>query len=215
MTHDEIKEFSAQADKLAMSRFTGKVCICGPHGSCNCEKRNVGQQRAAEQADAFQFQRQGSINDSLAGIMRTGSNQQFDVDMPRYQVGRNLPPVAQDPGGVQATADAFFRNIHEPQDGATAGTILDKARTAVTTDRSVTHGPKERSFEAIAGLWNSYLQARPKPIIEYPDGLPRLFSRDVALMMVLLKIGRSIQGTPVEDHFVDMAGYAAVAGELA
>ena len=38
---------------------------------------------------------------------------------------------------------------------------------------------------------------------------------DVALMMILLKISRNNQGRKINmDNFVDMAGYAAIAGEI-
>jgi len=64
------------------------------------------------------------------------------------------------------------------------------------------HGGSERSFGFIAALWSAY------------TGHP-ITPRDVAVMMVLLKIGRAQSGAPIRDHFVDMAGYAALAGELA
>ena len=33
-------------------------------------------------------------------------------------------------------------------------------------------------------------------------------------MMILLKIARTKSRTAVKDHYVDMAGYAAIAGEI-
>ena len=40
-------------------------------------------------------------------------------------------------------------------------------------------------------------------------------AEDVALMMVLLKISRHTQGTKNNlDNFIDMCGYAAIAGEI-
>lgn len=90
-------------------------------------------------------------------------------------------------------------------DGAAmnANEILIEAARIVDGDRNTTHGAKERSFAQIATMWNGYLEGR------------RIASRDVAQMMVLLKIVRSVQGTPTEDHFLDAAGYAAIAGGLA
>lgn len=72
--------------------------------------------------------------------------------------------------------------------------------------RNATHGDKKKSFAAIAGLWNAYLAARR-------DG-GALDGADVACMMTLLKIARSVQGKPVRDHYVDAAGYAAIAAEI-
>ena len=40
-------------------------------------------------------------------------------------------------------------------------------------------------------------------------------AEDVALMMVLLKISRNTQGNKSNiDNFIDMCGYAAIAGEI-
>lgn len=95
-----------------------------------------------------------------------------------------------------------------PVSGAAAGAILREAATIVEGDRNQTHGDKERSFVAIADFWNVYLSNRPDP----HEGISPL---DVACMMVLMKLSRSVRGQPIRDHFLDMAGYAAIAGELA
>ncbi len=87
-----------------------------------------------------------------------------------------------------------------------ASDILTEAATIVAGDRNATHGDTERSFQVIAALWNAYLAGRK----DAGDITPA----DVASMMVLLKLARSIQGQAVRDHFVDAAGYAAIAGEL-
>ena len=40
-------------------------------------------------------------------------------------------------------------------------------------------------------------------------------AKDVAIMMILLKVSRSNQGKKFNlDNFVDMAGYSAIAGEI-
>lgn len=87
-----------------------------------------------------------------------------------------------------------------------AASILEEAAGIVVGSRSATHGDKERSFQVIANLWEAYITGRKI------DGPITPF--DVAQMMVLLKIARSIQGTMVRDHAVDACGYAAIAGEL-
>lgn len=88
-----------------------------------------------------------------------------------------------------------------------SGGILNEASSIVEGARNETHGDKERSFVAIAEVWTSYLIARREP-----DGPIRPI--DVAHMMVLLKQQRAEWGTPTRDHFVDAAGYSAIAGEL-
>jgi hypothetical protein len=95
----------------------------------------------------------------------------------------------------------------------TSGNMLREAALIVDGARQTTHGGKERSFKAIADLWNAYLNGR---VIDGRDAaMAGVSPFDVAQMMVLVKIARSIQGKPIRDHFVDEAGYAAIAGELA
>ena len=85
--------------------------------------------------------------------------------------------------------------------------ILTTAAQIVAGDRNATHGDKTASFQAIASVWSAYLQAR-----KTPDGAIR--PHDVAHMMVLLKQQRAEWGAAVADHFIDAAGYSAIAGEL-
>lgn len=92
---------------------------------------------------------------------------------------------------------------------AKAGDMLRKAAEIVDGARNATHGDKERSFQAIARMWNAYLDSRKNP-----EAL--LDGADVCRMMVLMKMGRSMQGDGAEpDHYIDMAGYAAISGECA
>lgn len=88
-----------------------------------------------------------------------------------------------------------------------AGDMLREAADAVDGDRNSTHGDKERSFHAIAQDWTAYLATRKDPA-------GPIRPRDVAHMMNRLKQQRAEWGTAVRDHFVDAAGYAAIAGEL-
>lgn len=128
------------------------------------------------------------------------------------------PIVPMDPGTVPTgLADSRTWPVNEapvpeprPTSGASghvASEILREAAGIVEGARNTTHGDKERSFALIGELWATYLRGR--------HGItPPVEAFDVAQMMVLLKIARSIQGKPVRDHFVDAAGYAGIAGEL-
>ena len=79
--------------------------------------------------------------------------------------------------------------------------ILDKAKKIVTTGRNAQYGEPEDNFANIAMLWSAYLYKT-------------IESRDVAAMMILLKLAR-IKGTRVsDDNWVDIAGYAACGGEV-
>lgn len=82
-----------------------------------------------------------------------------------------------------------------------AHAVLDEAASIINGDRDDTHGAPERSFPVIAKLWSAYL-GRPVTAL------------DVCQMMTLLKIGRARAGTPIRDHFVDAAGYQALAAEV-
>lgn len=86
----------------------------------------------------------------------------------------------------------------------TRKTILDAAEKCVCNDRQDQYGKPEDSFGAIANLWTAYL-----------DVGREITPVDVAQMMILLKVGRA-KGNPAHtDNWVDMAGYAACAGEIA
>lgn len=87
-----------------------------------------------------------------------------------------------------------------------ASDITQKATDLVGGDRGRTHGDKRENHQNIAALWNAYLGHR------LVGGLTPL---DAALMMALLKIARTKCGSHNPDDYVDLAGYAGVAGEIA
>lgn len=83
----------------------------------------------------------------------------------------------------------------------TRAEILERARTCVCGEQD--YGTPEDNFLRIAGLWTAYVGGQ---IVFEPV--------DVAMMMALLKIARVKTGTGTADSFVDLAGYAALAGEV-
>ena len=80
--------------------------------------------------------------------------------------------------------------------------ILDRARAIVTGEREKQYGKPEDNFAIIAELWGTYTGYKFSPV-------------DVAMMMALLKVARIKTGVGTVDSFVDLAGYAACAGEIA
>lgn len=78
--------------------------------------------------------------------------------------------------------------------------VLDAATAAVCGDRDEVHGRPEDTFPRIANLWSAYLAEPITP-------------KDVAMMMVLLKVARVQNGVQHDDNYVDIAGYAACAAE--
>lgn len=85
--------------------------------------------------------------------------------------------------------------------------VLDAAAKCVCGDREQDYGSPEDNFGTIATFWREYIYA--KSGIDVPIG-----PDDVAIMMALLKVARIAKGnTP--DSYIDLAGYAACAGEVA
>lgn len=80
--------------------------------------------------------------------------------------------------------------------------ILEKAINIVSVDRDKQYGSPEDSFALIAKYWETYL------------GFTGITSKDVAVMMILLKIARIQNGKDHEDNWIDLAGYAACGGEI-
>ena len=86
--------------------------------------------------------------------------------------------------------------------------ILKKARDLITGDRNETHGDAFQNHAEIAEFWNIFLDKKLQP-------MANITAEDVALMMVLMKISRNTQGKKNNlDNFIDMCGYAAIAGEI-
>lgn len=101
-----------------------------------------------------------------------------------------------------APTDAPTDHFAESRKEVSRTDILDKAKAIVTGDREQQYGKPEDNFAIIAGLWSAYKGDSFTPV-------------DVAMMMALLKIARIKTGVGTVDSFVDLAGYAACAGEIA
>lgn len=80
--------------------------------------------------------------------------------------------------------------------------ILDCAKKYVTQDRQATHGEPEDSFRRIAEFWSTYLQQR-------------ITTKDVSVMMTLLKVARLDDNPSNADNWIDACGYLACGGEMA
>lgn len=91
--------------------------------------------------------------------------------------------------------------------------ILAEAKKCVCGQREQDYGTPENNFETIGLLWSVYLRAAHP---EYAKVLPinGITAKDVAVMMSQLKVARIATGSS-PDSFVDLAGYAACAGEIA
>ena len=77
---------------------------------------------------------------------------------------------------------------------------LDTAAKIVTGQRQHDYGDKYQNHENIANLWSAYLDYN-------------ISAHDVAICMLLVKVAR-LKHRPTTDCYIDMAGYAAIAGEI-
>ncbi|MCM1508379.1 MAG: DUF6378 domain-containing protein [Ruminococcus flavefaciens] len=90
--------------------------------------------------------------------------------------------------------------------------ILDEAKKCVCGQREQDYGTPEDNFATIGLLWSVYLRAaHPELTKVFP--INGITPKDVAVMMALLKVARIAAGSS-PDSFVDLAGYAACAGEI-
>jgi len=89
----------------------------------------------------------------------------------------------------------------------TAQSICNEAAELVAGPRAVQHGDKSIVFSHIARLWTGYMEIRSFPAV--------ITKHDVACMMELMKIARRFSGKYNRDDYVDAAGYAGCAGEIA
>lgn len=74
--------------------------------------------------------------------------------------------------------------------------ILNAAKELVKGEKTY-----QDSFRHIADLWTDYL------------GVP-ITEADVAILMCLLKIARTIENKSCQDNYISAASYLAIAGEL-
>ena len=97
----------------------------------------------------------------------------------------------------------------EKQEKITREYILKEAARIVCGDRNAQYGEPEDSFRAIAEFWETYVRER----CVSKGATVCIQEADVAMMMVLLKVARTICGTKA-DTYIDIAGYAACAAEI-
>ena len=83
----------------------------------------------------------------------------------------------------------------------TAIGILNTAADLVGGDRADKHGAMKKVHQDAARMIGGYLEM---PIT----------AEQVAMMIMLVKVARTKNGEHNEDDYVDMAGYAAIAGQI-
>lgn len=89
--------------------------------------------------------------------------------------------------------------------------MLGEVGEAIAKNRNTIYGEPEDSFKLIADYWETYIKHNCASAGADIAILPR----DVAMLMVLFKIGR-LEGAEFEsyDSFIDMAGYAICGADI-
>tara|TARA_R100000544_G_scaffold35789_1_gene23387 strand:+ start:908 stop:1180 length:273 start_codon:yes stop_codon:yes gene_type:complete len=77
---------------------------------------------------------------------------------------------------------------------------LEKTIKVIRGPRERDYGNKKTNHENIAKLWSSFLDHE-------------ISAHDVSICMMLVKVAR-LKHRKTEDCYIDMAGYAAIAGEI-
>ena len=84
--------------------------------------------------------------------------------------------------------------------------IIKQVEKCILNDRQNTYGTPEDNFQTIANFWNEYLGIK--------DDFFKLSPKDVAIMMMLLKVARMKSSPNHVDNYVDAAGYSIIAGSF-
>ncbi|AKL88392.1 hypothetical protein BH789_gp111 [Gordonia phage GMA6] len=81
--------------------------------------------------------------------------------------------------------------------------VLDTAKELVCGQRADDYGDAKENFDRIARLWAPLL------------GVDEVTPQQVALCLAALKMARLVTSPNHEDSWVDLAGYAALGGDVA
>ena len=81
--------------------------------------------------------------------------------------------------------------------------VLEEAQTIIYGDREKTYGHPAKNLKTIANMWNAYMN-------NMDDGNFNISPKDVAAMMMLVKVARFANDPSHRDNLVDVCGYAAL-----
>lgn len=79
--------------------------------------------------------------------------------------------------------------------------ILETANKLISGDRHQQYGSAQDNFQKIADLWTTFKG------VEFT-------ASDVGMFMIMVKLARLSTNPSHEDSYLDMAGYAALTGEI-
>ena len=81
--------------------------------------------------------------------------------------------------------------------------ILTEAHNIIYGDREKTYGHPAKNLKTIAAMWSAYMN-------NMDDGNFVVTAKDVAAMMMLVKVARFANDPNHRDNLVDVCGYAAL-----
>lgn len=81
--------------------------------------------------------------------------------------------------------------------------ILTEAHNIIYGDREKTYGHPAKNLKTIAAMWSAYMN-------NMDDGNFIVTAKDVAAMMMLVKVARFANDPSHRDNLVDVCGYAAL-----
>ena len=96
--------------------------------------------------------------------------------------------------------------------------ILRIAEDLINGDRAQTYGPPEVSFGRIADIFNAMGYRHHVQVEDSPLGYTKankLDAVDAALILIGMKLSRTIGGRDHMDNWIDLAGYSGLGAELA
>jgi hypothetical protein len=80
--------------------------------------------------------------------------------------------------------------------------VLKEANAIIYGDREKTYGHPSKNLNTIAVMWNAYLNAKV--------GGDDISPKDVAALMMLVKVARFANDPTHRDNLIDICGYAAL-----
>ena len=79
--------------------------------------------------------------------------------------------------------------------------VLKEANTIIYGDREKTYGHPAKNLQAIATMWDVYINN---------TNSDKITAKDVAAMMMLVKVARFANDPTHRDNLIDICGYAAL-----
>ena len=81
-------------------------------------------------------------------------------------------------------------------------TVLKEAHAIIYGDREKTYGHPSKNLTCIADMWSAYFRSK--------DTDEPITAKDVAALMMLVKVARFANDPSHRDNLVDICGYAAL-----